>query len=119
MTQFAPQQPGTVGATPAGATPVDVSQQLDLIHRQQVADARVQELAKSPAAAYLLWFFLGAFGGHRFYLKSKGVAFGMLFTLGGLGVWALVDVFFIGGRLRKVNRETRREVYAQCGLPLV
>jgi len=39
----------------------------------------------------LLAFFLGALGIHRFYLGKTGSGIAMLFTLGGLGVWALVD----------------------------
>jgi TM2 domain-containing membrane protein YozV len=50
---------------------------------------------KSRLAAALLCFFLGCFGAHRFYLKKTGTAILMLCTLGGLGIWALVDLIFI------------------------
>lgn len=33
---------------------------------------------KSVGVTYLLWFFLGGFGGHRFYLKRTGSAVGLL-----------------------------------------
>ena len=46
---------------------------------------------KSRLAVTLLAFFLGVFGAHRFYLDKIGTAFLMLFTLGGFGIWALVD----------------------------
>ena len=51
--------------------------------------------SKSRLVAALLCFFLGCFGAHRFYLRKTGTAILMLVTLGGLGVWALVDLIFI------------------------
>jgi TM2 domain-containing membrane protein YozV len=50
---------------------------------------------KSRLAAALLCFFLGVFGAHRFYLKKTGTALLMILTLGGLGIWTLVDLIFI------------------------
>jgi TM2 domain-containing membrane protein YozV len=50
---------------------------------------------KSRLAAALLCFFLGVFGAHRFYLKKTGTAILMIITLGGLGVWTLVDLILI------------------------
>lgn len=68
---------------------------------------------KTPGVAYALWFFFGAFGGHRFYAGDTGYALGMLFTLGGLGVWTIIDVFLIGKRIRKINTETRQRLTGQ------
>jgi len=50
---------------------------------------------KSRLVAALLCFFLGVFGAHRFYLKKTGTAVLMILTLGGLGIWTLVDLIFI------------------------
>lgn len=47
---------------------------------------------KSRLATVLLAFFLGPIGAHRFYLGKIGTGILMLFTLGGLGVWALIDL---------------------------
>lgn len=43
----------------------------------------------------LLCFFLGAFGVHNFYTRKTGVAIAQLLTLGGCGIWALVDFIMI------------------------
>ncbi len=51
--------------------------------------------SKSRLAAALLCFFLGCFGAHRFYVRKTGTAILMLVTLGGVGIWALVDLIFI------------------------
>ena len=49
---------------------------------------------KSRLAVTLLAWFLGCFGAHRFYLGKTGTAIAMLFTMGGLGIWALIDFIF-------------------------
>lgn len=76
---------------------------------------------RSVGVAYLLWFFLGSFGGHRFYtgraasagamviltllgiaLSIIGVGFIMLLAV---GAWAIVDAFLIPGWIRSINME--------------
>jgi len=64
---------------------------------------------QSAPVAYLLWFFLGLFGGHNFYLKRTGVAVAQLIlslTLVGMAitiVWIIVDAFLIPGWVRAQN----------------
>ncbi|GGH95654.1 NINE protein [Pseudomonas fluvialis] len=45
--------------------------------------------------AFLLCFFLGCFGAHRFYVGKIGTGILQLLTLGGLGIWALIDWIMI------------------------
>lgn len=45
--------------------------------------------------ALLLWFFLGVFGAHRFYAGKIGTGVLQLLTLGGLGIWWLVDLVYL------------------------
>ena len=45
--------------------------------------------------AILLAFLLGVFGAHRFYVGKTMTGIIQLFTLGGLGIWALVDMILI------------------------
>jgi len=62
--------------------------------------ARVQN-AGAAAEGYdwlttlLLCFFVGGLGIHSFYTKKTGIAIAQLFTLGGCGIWALVDLIMI------------------------
>jgi TM2 domain-containing membrane protein YozV len=77
------------------------------------ADTRAMMLfeanRKSPLVAYLLWFFLGMFGAHNFYLKRTGIAVAQLIlTITVIGsvitlIWIIVDAFLIPGFVRKQN----------------
>ena len=75
---------------------------------------------KSVGVAYLLWFFTGGLGGHRFYLGRTGSAvaqlaltvFGWIGLLAAgaglillipLGIWLLVDAFTIPGMVSAQN----------------
>jgi TM2 domain-containing membrane protein YozV len=43
----------------------------------------------------LLCLFLGGLGVHRFYTGHTGIGIVQLLTLGGCGIWALVDLIMI------------------------
>jgi len=57
-----------------------------------------------PAA--LLCFFFGTIGIHRFYVGKIGTGVLMIFTLGGLGIWTLIDfiVLLVGSFKDKEGR---------------
>ncbi|MGZ3881633.1 MAG: TM2 domain-containing protein [Flavisolibacter sp.] len=59
---------------------------------------------KSQLTAVLLAFFLGGLGIHRFYLGYTWQGIVQLLTLGGLGVWALIDfIRILTGSLQPKN----------------
>ncbi len=50
---------------------------------------------KSRLGALLFCMILGCLGVHRFYVGKIGTGLLMLFTLGGLGIWTIIDFIFI------------------------
>ena len=50
---------------------------------------------KSNTVALLLCLFIGILGVHRFYVGKVGTGVLQLVTLGGLGIWALIDMIMI------------------------
>jgi TM2 domain-containing membrane protein YozV len=53
------------------------------------------ESDKRILPAFLLCFFLGVFGAHRFYAGKIGTGLLQLVTFGGLGIWWLIDLIMI------------------------
>ena len=50
---------------------------------------------KTGLVTLLLCFFLGYLGMHRFYVGKIGTGLLQLFTLGGFGIWVLIDFIMI------------------------
>jgi len=50
---------------------------------------------KGYVPAILICLFLGGLGVHRFWVGKIGTGILQLLTLGGLGIWALIDLIMI------------------------
>lgn len=98
--------------------------------QQILIEQRVTNEAKSIGASYLLWFFLGSLGGHRFYLGRSGSAIAILLLtiigfatsfigvgvvlLGIMGVWVLIDAFLIPGMVAQHKNQVRNDLLQQA-----
>jgi len=59
---------------------------------------------KKKSTALLLAIFFGVVGAHRFYVGKTGSAVAQIFTLGGCGIWTLIDIINIAtGKFTDVN----------------
>lgn len=83
--------------------------------------------AKSTVLAYVLWFFLGTFGIHKFYLRQPimGIIYIILFGLGTLtsgivigwfllipwGLLMFLDIFTMPLRVNFLNGLANRRIY--------
>ncbi|WP_336789514.1 TM2 domain-containing protein [Paenibacillus sp. MMO-177] len=73
-------------------------------------EQEVKDRGKNMIIAYVLWYFLGVFGGHRFYLGRTGSAIAQLIlTISVIGVivtsiWWIVDAFLLHQWVRDRNR---------------
>lgn len=93
-----------------------------------IYNAEIQKLRKSTLVAYLLWFFFGGIGAHKFYLgkSSRGFIYILLsfawlcgfvapvlflFAIP-LGLLLFVDIFTIPGQVR-AHQDTEGEKLAQ------
>jgi TM2 domain-containing membrane protein YozV len=94
-TRFCPACGNPAGATPAANPP---------------AAALPDTSPKSRLVVTLLAYFVGTFGVHRFYLGKIGTGIAMIFTLGGLGIWALVDfIFAVAGIMKDKEGKVIRD----------
>lgn len=50
---------------------------------------------RSRLVAVLLCLIVGVLGIHRFYVGKTGTGIAMILTLGGLGIWVLVDLIML------------------------
>ena len=58
---------------------------------------------KDPTTSIIVSILAGALGVDRFLIGDTGLGIGKLLTCGGLGIWALVDIFLIMGATREKN----------------
>src|SRR5699024_10083492 len=82
-------------------------------------NAEYESAKKSPAVTWVLWVFTGGIGGHRYYLGDIGYAVAMtLVNWMTLGIWGLIDAFFINQRLRLKNRDIYNQTSYRYGINL-
>ena len=99
---------------------------------EQIVSVKVRMEGRSFVVAYLLWWFLGALGGHRFYLGrfKTAVTQLLLFSVGAITAfvifgWILLFAWFIWWALdsyftyRMVIEENERLGVADAGFSLV
>ena len=55
---------------------------------------------KKNGTAYLFLIFLGS---HYAYLGKWGLQILFWFTLGGFGIWFIIDLFTLSGKVEKIN----------------
>lgn len=113
----------------------------DLTDREyQMLQSELRNYDRSHGVAYLLWFFLGVIGIHKFYIGKTGMGFlymglwvmsiiGFVFTLnnpenvgwwifpgGGLGLLLLYDLFSIPSQINSVKRSKKKEIVRRLAI---
>ncbi|HMQ48777.1 MAG TPA: TM2 domain-containing protein [Saprospiraceae bacterium] len=63
--------------------------------KKSIKKSDAENAAKSQLVALLLVVFVGGLGIHRFYLGYTTIGIIQLLTLGGCGIWALIDLIRI------------------------
>lgn len=76
------------------STPLKRSETLSIFHKKPM-QPRSPSGGYSQIVALLLCIFVGIVGAHRFYLGYTTLGVLMIFTLGGCGIWALIDLIRI------------------------
>ena len=69
---------------------------------------------KDQNIAFILSLFIGHLGIDRMYIGHVGVGLAKLFTLGGLYIWWLVDLFLIRKATRAQNEMIRAQLRARA-----
>jgi TM2 domain-containing membrane protein YozV len=82
-----------------------------------LVEHRLMAEAPNTGIAYLLWFFLGLLGAHRFYLGQVGTGVAILIlSMTGIGLvasmpWTLIDAILIPDMARQ-RRDALRQRFA-------
>jgi hypothetical protein len=100
MTEITPA--AALDPTPAASATVPAAAPVTNVYVTHAAPNALPP--KSVGVAYVLWFFLGLFGGHRFYIGKIGTAILYLLTAGIFGIGWIIDVFTLASQVRRVNQ---------------
>lgn len=65
---------------------------------------------KDPVICLIISILAGPLGIDRFYVGDVGLGIAKLITCGGLGIWALVDLFLIMGIAREKNMQLMQQI---------
>ncbi|MBE7686511.1 NINE protein [Tenacibaculum piscium] len=68
---------------------------------------QLQNELKKSGTAYLFYFLFGA---HYIYLGQTGKQILFWCTFGGLGIWALIDLFTLSSKVDKVNAPILKKI---------
>jgi len=71
----------------------------------------VQRETQNPVELFGWNMWLGWLGIDRFVVGDIGLGILKLITLGGFGIWQVIDCFLIGNRTRTKNFEKVRSIY--------
>ena len=64
---------------------------------------------KNPTTSLIISLLAGGLGVDRFIIGDVGLGIGKLITLGGLGIWTIIDWFLIMGATREKNAQKLRQ----------
>ncbi len=82
-------------------------------------EAEVKTYGKNMVVAYVLWYFLGIFGAHRFYMGKTGSAIAQLIlsiTIVGTivtSIWWIVDAFLLHTWVKERNAYVESNIIDQ------
>jgi TM2 domain-containing membrane protein YozV len=83
--------------------------------QRMMFQSQMANLRKDPTVGVLLAFFLGGFGGHRFYMGQigLGVLYVVFFWTFIPAIVAFVEIFLMSKRVRGYNTQKAMEVASQ------
>lgn len=91
----------------------------EAMQARSLAISEYESGRKKGLVAWLLWLFLGGLGGHRFYFGHTGYAIAMLLlNWVTLGLWMIIDAFFINRNIRSLNQRKWVEIAGRYQSPI-